>query len=60
MDAPPLWCEGNKSADWLANFSYSLDSFDIHDLETPPRELQSMLFDDICGDWIYMNVHVIS
>ncbi|GAU49093.1 hypothetical protein TSUD_137780 [Trifolium subterraneum] len=33
------WHEGNRSTDWLANFSYSLDSFDIHVLETPHREL---------------------
>jgi hypothetical protein len=43
------WREGNRSADWLANFSYSLDSFDINVLETPPRELQCMLFHDISG-----------
>ncbi|WJX23886.1 hypothetical protein P8452_13068 [Trifolium repens] len=54
------WREGNRSADWLANFSYSLDSFDIHVLETPPRELQSMLFDDISGACMPRNVRVTS
>jgi len=31
--------EGNKSADWLANFSLPLDTFDLHMIETPPKEL---------------------
>jgi ribonuclease HI len=33
------WREGNRSADWLANFSYTLSSFNVHFLESPPREL---------------------
>jgi len=43
------WREGNRSADWLTNFSISMDSLDFHILETPPTELQSLLFDDIFG-----------
>ncbi|GAU49481.1 hypothetical protein TSUD_286190 [Trifolium subterraneum] len=34
------WREGNKPADWLANFSLTLNSFDLHTYETPPPELQ--------------------
>ncbi|XP_045791939.1 uncharacterized protein LOC123886688 [Trifolium pratense] len=48
-----------RSAYWLANFSYSLDSFDIHVLEFPPRELQSMLFDHISRACMPRNVLVI-
>ncbi|GAU44619.1 hypothetical protein TSUD_378970 [Trifolium subterraneum] len=43
------WREENKSADWLANYSLTLNSFDLHVLETPPRELQSLLFYDFSG-----------
>jgi hypothetical protein len=41
------WQEGNRSADWLANFSFSLDSFNTYVMETPHREVSSFLFDDI-------------
>jgi len=33
------WREGIISTYWLANFSLSLDTFDLHMIETPPREL---------------------
>jgi ribonuclease HI len=39
-----IWREGNKSADWLANFSPSIDSFDLHVIETPLTELQCLIF----------------
>jgi ribonuclease HI len=41
------WRGGNRSVDWLANFSISSDSMDFYILETPPIELQRLLFDDI-------------
>ena len=40
------WREGNRAADWLANFSLTLNAFDFHVIETPPRELQNIIFDD--------------
>jgi len=43
------WREGNRSADWFANFIFSLNSFDIHVMETPPGEVLSLLFYDISG-----------
>jgi len=43
------WREGNRCADWLANFSFSLDSWNLLVLETPPSELRRLLFDDISG-----------
>ncbi|KAK2367430.1 heat shock 70 kDa protein [Trifolium repens] len=36
------WREGNRSADWLANFSLNFNSFDLQVMETLPRELQSL------------------
>jgi hypothetical protein len=29
------WQEENRSVDWLTNFSFSLNSFQIHVMETP-------------------------
>jgi hypothetical protein len=43
------WREGNRSVDWLANFNYTLSSFSVHFLESLPRELQSLIFEDIFG-----------
>ncbi|RHN63570.1 putative ribonuclease H-like domain-containing protein [Medicago truncatula] len=54
------WREGNRSADWLANFSISMDFLDFHILETPPSELQSLLVDDIIGACMPRNVRLIS
>jgi hypothetical protein len=54
------WREGNRSVDWLANFSYSLSSFRVHFIESPPRELQRLLFDDISGACMPRNVRVTS
>jgi hypothetical protein len=34
------WREGNRSVDWLANFNYTLSSFSVHFLESPPRKLR--------------------
>jgi ribonuclease HI len=39
------WREGNRSADWLANLSFFMDSFNFH----PPSEVSSLLFDDFLG-----------
>jgi len=55
-----IWREGNRSADWLTNFSLSLDSFDLHVIETPPRELRCLLFDDISGACMPRNVRLIA
>ena len=55
-----IWQEGNRSADWLANFSLSLDSFDLHVIETPPRELRYLLFDDISDASMSQNVRLIA
>ncbi|CAJ2634326.1 unnamed protein product [Trifolium pratense] len=41
--------EGNRCADWLASYSLTNDSFFPIVLEAPPRELQSISFDDISG-----------
>jgi len=54
------WREGNKSADWLANFSLSLDTFDLHMIETPPKELQCLLFYEIYGACMPQNVRLIA
>jgi len=53
------WCEGNISAYWLANFSTSMDFLDFHILETPPSELQSLLFKDISGACMPRKVRLI-
>jgi ribonuclease HI len=52
------WREGNRSADWLANFSFSLDSFNTYVMETPHREVSSLLFDDISGACMPRNIRV--
>jgi len=54
------WREGNRSADWLVNFSISMDSLDFHILENPPSELQSLVFDDISEVCMPRNVRLIS
>ena len=54
-----IWREGNRSADWLANFSLYLDSFDLHVIETPPRDLRCLLFYDISGACMPQNVRLI-
>ncbi|PNX74306.1 hypothetical protein L195_g030223 [Trifolium pratense] len=55
-----IWREENKSADWLANFSLTLDSFDLHIFETPPRELRSLIFDDISDACMPQNICLMS
>jgi hypothetical protein len=52
--------EGNKCADWLASYNLTKDSFGSIVLEVPPRELQSILFDDISGAYMSKNVRLIS
>ncbi|GAU47272.1 hypothetical protein TSUD_280950 [Trifolium subterraneum] len=54
------WREGNRSVDWLANHSLVHSSFDVISLETPPRELHSILFDDISGACMPRNVCLVS
>ncbi|GAU25598.1 hypothetical protein TSUD_260320 [Trifolium subterraneum] len=50
------WREGNRSVDWLANFSFSLDSFNIHVMENPPSEISILLFDDFSGTCMHRNI----
>jgi ribonuclease HI len=52
------WREGNRSADWLANYSLSMSSFDFSIVESPPSELRSLLFDDLSGACMPRNVRV--
>jgi len=51
--------EGNRSVDWLANFSLTMDSWNLILLETPSTELNSLLFDDIFGACMPRNVRLI-
>jgi hypothetical protein len=51
--------ERNRSADWMANFSISLNSFNIHVIQTPPNEVSSLLFTDISGACMPKNIHII-
>ncbi|CAJ2647032.1 unnamed protein product [Trifolium pratense] len=53
------WREGNRCADWLANFSFSLNSFQIHVMKTRPSGISSLLFDDISGACMPRNIRVI-
>ena len=52
--------EGNRSADWLAAYSLTQDSFVPIVLEVPPRELQNILFEDIFGVCMPRKVRLIS
>jgi hypothetical protein len=55
------WCEDNICADWLANFSFSLDSRNLLVFETHSSELRRFLFDDILsGACMPKNVHLAS
>jgi len=42
----------------MANFNFSLDSFNIHVMETPPSGILSLLFDDISGACMPRNIRV--
>jgi hypothetical protein len=42
----------------MANFSFSLNSFNIYVMETPPNEVSSLLFADISGACMPRNIHV--
>jgi ribonuclease HI len=53
------WREGNRCADWLANFSLSLDSWNLVVLESPPNGLQRLIYDDISGACMPRNLRVI-
>jgi len=50
------WREGNRCADWLANFSLSLNSWNLVVLKSPPNELQNLMFDDISGACMSRNI----
>ena len=52
------WREGNRCADWLANFNFSLDSFNCTIMENPFSELRRLLFDDISGASMPKNVRL--
>jgi hypothetical protein len=52
------WREGNRVADWLANFSFSLNSFNTYIMETPPKEASSLLFDDISKASMPRNIRI--
>jgi len=52
--------EGNRSADWLANYSILMDSINFNLLETPLNELRSLLFDDLSGACMPRNVMLVS
>jgi ribonuclease HI len=52
------WREGNRSADWLSNYSISMSSFDCSIVESPPSELRSLLFDNLSGACLPRNVRV--
>ena len=49
--------EGNRSVDWLANFNF-LDYFNTYVMETPHREVSSLLLDDISGACMSRNIRV--
>jgi len=53
------WREGNRSANWLANFSLTMNSWDFVVLETPHSELNSLIFDDIYGVCMPINVCIV-
>jgi uncharacterized protein (UPF0261 family) len=52
------WREGNRSADWLANYSLLMSSFDCSIVESPPSELRSLFFDDLSEACMPRNVRV--
>lgn len=45
------WRDENRSVDWLTNFSFSLNSFQIHIMETPPNRISDPHF-------LFRNLHV--
>jgi hypothetical protein len=49
MQINHTWREGNRTADWLANFSIYVNHLNLIILETPPTKLQKFMFDDISG-----------
>ncbi|CAJ2627891.1 unnamed protein product [Trifolium pratense] len=52
------WREGNISADWLANYSISMSSFNCSIIESPPSELRSLFFDDLSGTCMPRNIRI--
>ncbi|GAU32767.1 hypothetical protein TSUD_323350 [Trifolium subterraneum] len=53
------WREGNRSADWLANFSLTSSSWNPVIMESPPSELRRLLFDDFSGACMSRSVGLI-
>ncbi|GAU24368.1 hypothetical protein TSUD_390770 [Trifolium subterraneum] len=53
------WREGNRSADWLATSSTTVDHLNLVILETAPSELQQILFDDISRACMLRNVRLM-
>jgi len=58
MQINNTWREGNRAADWLINFSLTLNVFDFHVMETPLRKLQNILFDNRSGACMPQNVRL--
>jgi len=52
------WREGNRGADWLANLSIFTDHFNFLVLESPPSEVQRILFDDLSRTCMPRNVRL--
>jgi len=42
----------------MANFNFSLNSFNIHVMETPPNKILNLIFYDIYGAFIPKNIRV--
>lgn len=53
------WREGNISVDWLANISITKDHLNLLVLETPHRELQRLMSDDVSGACMLRNVSLV-
>jgi hypothetical protein len=51
--------ECNKCANWLTSHCLTNDSFLSIVLEVPPKERQSILFDNISGTCVHRNIHLI-
>ncbi|KAK2430165.1 hypothetical protein QL285_028533 [Trifolium repens] len=54
-----IWCEGNRSADWLVNVSFNLNYFDLHIMETFLESSKSF-FNDISNAYMPRNIRLVS
>jgi len=52
------WREGNRCADWLANFNYYEDSFNFIKMENSSNELRILQFDDFSDASLPRNVQL--